>query len=174
MTMSKTTESIGIRSSFERLINRIRCNLDKRGTSYTKDVFSSIPYYFIWSDSKENLKVRVSYSAVAEGIILSTPRQLPRGATWYHLAATWQRWPPFDLTVDWRSITVDRWLTGGPVMVDGGGGYEVLFIRGCQYEVVKAVTRYYSRLGIRAHHWVLLEANVAAYGWWTWNNTTND
>ncbi|GJS84900.1 hypothetical protein Tco_0751441 [Tanacetum coccineum] len=33
-----------------------------------------------------------------------------------------------------------------------GGGYEVLFIWGCQYEVVKAVTRYCSRLGIRAHH----------------------
>ncbi|GKC94472.1 hypothetical protein Tco_1159914, partial [Tanacetum coccineum] len=50
----------------------------------------------------------------------------------------------------------------------------VLFIRGCQYEVVKAVTRYCSRLGIRAHHWDLLEADVAAYGWWTWNNTAND
>ncbi|GKF17450.1 hypothetical protein Tco_0062368, partial [Tanacetum coccineum] len=44
----------------------------------------------------------------------------------------------------------------------------------CSSEVVKAVTRYCSRLGIRAHHWVLLEADVATYGWWTWNNTSND
>ncbi|GJU13038.1 hypothetical protein Tco_1135434, partial [Tanacetum coccineum] len=46
-----------------------------------------------------------------------------------------------------------------------GGGYKLLFIRGCQYEVVKAVMRYCSRLEIRARHWVLLEADVAAYGW---------
>ncbi|GJZ65578.1 hypothetical protein Tco_0622274 [Tanacetum coccineum] len=35
--------------------------------------------------------------------------------TWH---ATWQRWPPFDPTVDWRSTAVDQWLTGGPAMVD--------------------------------------------------------
>ncbi|GKD07460.1 hypothetical protein Tco_1187145, partial [Tanacetum coccineum] len=86
---------------------------------------------------------------------------VPRVATWYHLAATWQRWPPFDLPLTGGPVGVDRWS------VSSGGGYEVLFIRGCQYEVVKAVTRYCSRLGIRAHHWVLLEADVAAYGWWT-------
>ncbi|GKF85552.1 hypothetical protein Tco_0253379 [Tanacetum coccineum] len=37
-------------------------------------------------------------------------------ATWYNLAAAWQRWPPFDPTVDWRSTSVDRWLTGGPAV----------------------------------------------------------
>ncbi|GKF51706.1 hypothetical protein Tco_0148173, partial [Tanacetum coccineum] len=24
-------------------------------------------------------------------------------------AATWQQWPPFDPTVDWRSTAIDRW-----------------------------------------------------------------
>ncbi|GJS23469.1 hypothetical protein Tco_0452101 [Tanacetum coccineum] len=51
---------------------------------------------------------------------------------------------------------------------------QVAVTRYCSSEVVKEVTRYYRRLGIRAHHWVLLEADVAAYGWWTWNNTAND
>ncbi|GJX35638.1 hypothetical protein Tco_0247195 [Tanacetum coccineum] len=63
-----------------------------------------------------------------EGIIPSTPRQQPRIATSYHLAATWQRWPPIDQPVDWRSTIVDRWLTGGGSVVDrwSGGGPAVV------------------------------------------------
>ncbi|GJT07962.1 hypothetical protein Tco_0842424 [Tanacetum coccineum] len=40
---------------------------------------------------------------------------------------------------------------------------QVAVTRYCSSEVVKEVTRYCRRLGIRAHHWVLLEADVAAY-----------
>ncbi|GJY92660.1 hypothetical protein Tco_0508442 [Tanacetum coccineum] len=33
---------------------------------------------------------------------------------------TWQRWPPFDSTVDWWSTTVDQWFDGDPAVVNGG------------------------------------------------------
>ncbi|GJY92662.1 hypothetical protein Tco_0508444 [Tanacetum coccineum] len=35
-------------------------------------------------------------------------------------ADTWQRWPPFDSTVDWWSTTVDQWFDGDPAVVNGG------------------------------------------------------
>ncbi|GKB88026.1 hypothetical protein Tco_0960298 [Tanacetum coccineum] len=56
---------------------------------------------------------------------------LLRGATWYHLAATWQQWPPFDLTVDrcsggsrrWSAAVDRRWppLTAAVDWWSGGG-----------------------------------------------------
>ncbi|GKG50183.1 hypothetical protein Tco_0521283, partial [Tanacetum coccineum] len=53
------------------------------------------------------------------------------------------RWPPFDPTVDWQSTTVDRWLTGVPVVAGKPRSTtQVAVTRCCSSEVVS------TRLGI--------------------------
>ncbi|GJU93211.1 hypothetical protein Tco_1317967 [Tanacetum coccineum] len=92
-------------------------------------------------------------SILHEGII-------PSAATWRHLVTRGRHMAnvdptrPVDLNVDWRSTTIDRWLTGGPVVVyDSPPPLTATVDRSIQYEVGVAGTRLNDWLGIRANHW---------------------
>ncbi|GJU48813.1 hypothetical protein Tco_1218368 [Tanacetum coccineum] len=74
----------------------------------------------------------------AGGLISPPPRQQ---LTWLPRR---QRWPSFDPTVDWRSTVVDRWLTGGPAVVDRWSRWRLqgtVHQRG-QYEVQNSEGQY--------------------------------